>query len=155
MALSYGRRQSGTTGTSPAGFSLPGIDTHNIIKLEKGIRIMKKWNALFLAMLLACSFLAAPVRAADEAEDAKPKTEQVEEMLTVKQLRGKLLYKRNQIRKLERSAVAADGALQDKVVSLEGQIQALYVAAEPKLEALYAAEKDLLKRIDNAPDKKK
>ena len=139
----------------PREFSLPGIDTHDITKLEKGIRIMKKWNALFLAMLLACSFLAAPVHAADEAEGAKPKTEQVEETLTVKQLRGKLLYKRNQIRKLERSAVAADGALQDKVVSLEGQIQALYVAAEPKLEALYAAEKDLLKRIDNAPDKKK
>ena len=115
---------------------------------------MKKWNALFLAMLLACSFLTAPVHAADEEAGDKVKTEQVEENLTVKQLRGKLLYKRNQIRKLERSAVAADESLHGKIVALEGQIQALYVAAEPKLEALYGAEKDLLKRIDNASEKK-
>lgn len=103
-------------------------------------------------MVLTCSFFSAPVFA-DEAAKAEEKTEYVE-VLTVKQLRGKLLYKRNQIRKYERAAVAADDTLGYKIAELENKIQALYVAAEPKLEALYAAEKSLLKQIDDASPKK-
>lgn len=113
---------------------------------------MKKLQGMLLAAVLMCSFLTAPVFAA-EAEEKDVKEQSVE-VLTVKQLRGKLLYKRNQIRKYERSAIAADSKLADKVSGLENQIQALYVATEPKLEALYAAEKSLLKQIDDATPKK-
>lgn len=117
---------------------------------------MKKWQGMILAVALMCSFLTVPAIAADGAKadgKAEVKTENVEG-LTVKQLRGKLLYKRNQIRKLERAAIASDDELGGKVADLEEQILALYVAAEPKLEALYAAEKSLLKQIEEATPKK-
>ena len=113
---------------------------------------MKKWQGMLLAMVMMCSFLTAPAFAA-ETEKPEAKSEYVE-VLTVKQLRGKLLYKRNQIRKYERAAVAEDDTLGYKIAELENKIQALYVAAEPKLEALYAAEKGLLKQIDDASAKK-
>ncbi len=113
---------------------------------------MKKWQGMLLAMVMMCSFLTAPAFAA-ETEKPEAKSEYVE-VLTVKQLRGKLLYKRNQIRKYERAAIAEDDTLGYKIAELENKIQALYVAAEPKLEALYAAEKGLLKQIDEASQKK-
>jgi len=115
---------------------------------------MKKLNVVLLALLLSCGFLSLPARCAEGESSPAAATEAVSEGLTVKQLRGKLLYKRNQIRKLERTATSADASLQDKVLDLETQIQALYVAAEPKLGALYQAEKDLLNQIEEATPKK-
>ncbi|MGN0866887.1 MAG: hypothetical protein ACI4SG_04335 [Oligosphaeraceae bacterium] len=96
--------------------------------------------------------LLLPAATPQEAES--PKTEAVQEAPTVKQLRGKLLYKRNQIRKLEKAACEADAALQGKVTELESQLQALYLAAEPRLQALYQEEKTLLTQIQEATPKK-
>ena len=114
---------------------------------------MKRLNVLLLALLLGCSLFALPASAAEGIADA-PKTEAVSEVPTVKQLRGKLLYKRNQIRKLEKAAVNSDASIQGKVHALEEQIEAIYVAADPKLEALYKAEKELLRQIEEATPKK-
>ena len=114
---------------------------------------MKRLNLLLLALLLGCSLFALPASAAEGVADA-PKTEAVSEVPTVKQLRGKLLYKRNQIRKLEKAAVNSDASIQGKVHALEEQIEAIYVAADPKLEALYKAEKELLRQIEEATPKK-
>ena len=115
---------------------------------------MKSWNALFLFLLLGGALLCAPLPAAAPAEAQPPKTEAVQEAPTVKQLRGKLLYKRNQIRKREKAACAADTALQGKVEELEKQIQSLYQAAEPKLNSLYQEEKSLLTQIEEASPRK-
>jgi hypothetical protein len=71
----------------------------------------------------------------------------------VAQLRGKLLYKRSQMRKLERSAVGNDPALGEKVSRLEAEIEALYSAVEPKLTALYAEEKELNRQIESLSKK--
>ncbi len=64
------------------------------------------------------------------------------------QLRGKLLYKRNQARRLERAAMEADGELKKKIELLQSQIEALYVEANPKLAEIYAEQKQLEERIE-------
>lgn len=116
---------------------------------------MRRWNAFVLSMLLCSCFFCAPMAvSAAESESGEAKTEAVQDAPTVKQLRGKLLYKRNQIRKLERAACAADDELQTKVASLESQIQGLYSSAEPKLESLYQEEKALQHKIEEATPKK-
>ncbi len=117
---------------------------------------MKRWNAFMLSLLLGSCFFCAPlaVSAEESASSTEAKTVAVQDAPTVKQLRGKLLYKRNQIRKLERAACAADGDLQTKVASLESQIQELYKGAEPKLESLYQEEKALQLKIEEASPKK-
>ncbi|MCQ2396372.1 MAG: hypothetical protein MJ106_01590 [Lentisphaeria bacterium] len=115
---------------------------------------MKKWQGMLLAMVLMCSFFSGPIFAAETETAATAKKVEEVEVLTVKQLRGKLLYKRNQIRKYERAAIAADAELAGKIIELERSIQALYVAAEPKLDPLYAAEKSLLQQIEDASLKK-
>lgn len=118
---------------------------------------MKRWNAFMLSLLLGSCFFCAPlsVSAEESASTGDAKTVAVQQDApTVKQLRGKLLYKRNQIRKLERAACAADSDLQTKVTSLESQIQELYRSAEPKLESLYQEEKALQLKIEEASPKK-
>ena len=115
---------------------------------------MKNRNVLFLFLLLSGALLCPLLSAATPQETESPKTETVQEAPTVKQLRGKLLYKRNQIRKLEKAACEADAALQGKVTELENQIQTLYQTAEPKLQALYQEEKALLTQIQEATPKK-
>ena len=114
---------------------------------------MKRIGALFLAMLLAFSSIG--LRAEEtQAGGSTVQSQVVKQKDPVKQLRGKLLYKRNQIRKMERAAIAADPTLEEKVNNLENERQSLYVAVKPELAELYAAEKDLQKQIEAATSSK-
>ncbi len=81
------------------------------------------------------------------AEESKPIRD------PVAQLRGKLLYKRSQTRKLERTAVSTDPSLGEKISRLEAEIEALYSAAEPKLVPLYAEQKQLNEQIESLSKK--
>lgn len=73
----------------------------------------------------------------------------------VAKLRGKLLYKKNQIRKLERSATAGNDALRVRVDELEKERRGQYVAVEPKLAELYSEQDALAAEIDRlAPPKR-
>lgn len=96
------------------------------------------------------------------AEQAKPVPDSAETTITadskpirdpVAQLRGKLLYKRSQTRKLERTAVGNDPTLGEKIQRLEAEIEALYSAAEPKLAPLYAEQKQLTEQIESISKK--
>ena len=111
---------------------------------------MKPIRVLLLAALLAFSGVGIAAES-EEAEvlSSTPKVV-VAQKDPVKQLRGKLLYKKSQIRKLEKAALAADPTLEAKVKQLESQRQSLYVAIAPDLAELYAAEKDLQGQIDAA-----
>ncbi|MBP5300707.1 MAG: hypothetical protein J6Y80_04815 [Victivallales bacterium] len=114
---------------------------------------MKKLSVFLLAAMLSFSGIGlAAEGSSGEASSPKPivVTQQKD---PVKQLRGKLLYKKNQIRKLERAAVAADPSLEEKVAKLEQERQSLYVSVAPDLAELYAAEKDLQAQIDAAKAK--
>lgn len=65
------------------------------------------------------------------------------------QLRGKLLYKKSQSRKLEKTAEQSDPALKTRIAELHAVIEAAYVAANPKLAEIYQEQKELNERIDN------
>lgn len=118
--------------------------------------MMKRLSAIGLAMLLSASGLVMGAAAEAPSANAPAAVESAAqaEKSQVKQLRGKLLYKRNQIRKLERAADAASEELKNQVAALETQRENLYVAAEPKLSDLYAAEKELQAQINELTPKK-
>lgn len=65
------------------------------------------------------------------------------------QLRGKLLYKKSQARKLEKTAEQSDPALKARIAQLQADMEAAYVAANPKLAEIYQEQKELAERIDN------
>lgn len=122
---------------------------------------MFKKMALLMAVLALtgnCLYAAPDVAADDDiaqVEQVGETTASVaeEEVLTVKQLRGKLLYRKGQARKMEKAAEAKDPSLKEKVDSLNAQIRALYEAANPKLVEVYKIQDDLQKQIDAAPKK--
>lgn len=113
---------------------------------------MKTLSAIMLSALLACvglgqSAFAAEADVADKpvAVESAVKADKSE----VKKLRGKLLYRRNQIRKLERAAMSADADLAAAVQGLEERRRESLAGAEPKLKELYALEKELQGQIDS------
>ena len=73
----------------------------------------------------------------------------------LKQLRGKLLYERNRIRKLERAAEASHPELAEQIREMDSRREALYVSFEPKLEERYANEKSLMSQVETMTTKKK
>lgn len=89
---------------------------------------------LFIGSIGMLAEEVAKAEAVDKAESAR---------VQVAKLRGKLLYKRNQIRKLEKSACDANSELRQRMESIEKEKRTQYVVAEPKLEPLYA-EQDAL-----------
>ena len=107
-----------------------------------------KRRLLCISMIVAICLggMALSVDAASKSKSAKDN----EIQLAIGKLRGKLLYKKNQIRKLEKAALAADPTLEEKVNHLESERQSLYVSVAPGLAELYAAEKDLQGQIDAA-----
>ena len=111
---------------------------------------MKSWKAWLLALLVTAAGMGATrmVAAEKEVPAAPTAPAAVDVRAQVKQLRGKLLYKRSQIRKLERAAEAADAKLKAQIAELEAKRQAAYVAAQPKLGGLYAEERELQKQIE-------
>ena len=58
-------------------------------------------------------------------------------------MRGRLLYKKGQIRKLEKEACETNVQLKEKTDELEKERRVQFIAANPKLESLYA-EQDAL-----------
>ena len=91
--------------------------------------------------------LAAPAGEVLAPESVKP----VRDPVAV--LRGKLLYKRNQAKRLEREAADKDPLLHEKVQKLEAEIRALYCAAEPKLSEIYAEQSKLSDEIEGMKEK--
>ena len=118
---------------------------------------MNRINAIILAAMLACSGGALLADGGEPAVVDKPAAavESVENGgRNVKKLRGKLLYKRNQISKLERSAIDGDEQLRDKVESLEIQRRDLLSGAQPKLSELYQEEMELRQQINDLSPRK-
>lgn len=120
------------------------------MKLKTKNMLLRAGMAMGLA-LLPCS-ASEKAQAVDESPAvqaaaqvaAQPVAQSAEQVRAgIARLRGKLLYKKSQIRKLEKSACTANASLQDKADSLEKERRASFTAAEPKLEALYA-EQDAL-----------
>ena len=67
-------------------------------------------------------------------------------------LRGKLLYKKGQIRKLENGVTAASAELKGRVDELERQRRDLFQGAEPKLASLYEEHDQLSEQIRQAAE---
>lgn len=109
-----------------------------------------------MSAVLALNIGAAMLRAETEKmTDANTETAQANQVANkpvkdpTAQLRGKLLYKKSQARKLEKAAEEADPALKSKIVDLHTQAETAYVAANPKLAEIYQEQKELTERLDN------
>ena len=107
-----------------------------MMELKKNLR-----KAILTAVVTACAFsaLAKSDAAAPAAKPAKN---------PVAQLRGKLLYRHNQARKLERAALAEDPELQAQIEALDLQKEQLFIAANPKLADIYREQKSLNEQIE-------
>ena len=122
---------------------------------------MKKFLCrCMLAMLLSCGGWRAMAQEAeapapqDEKAVVKVEEEVKKEKSPVAKLRGKLLYKKSQIRKLEKAATASDAVLAEKLQELENQRRALLSSAEPRLAALYAEHDSMEDEIQKMTEKK-
>ena len=95
-------------------------------------------------MALALSFSAGSAfcQNGETAEDALKAAGETAKVQIAK-LRGRLLYKKSQIRKLEKSACEGNQALKQKMEAMEKEKRQSYIAVESKLEALYS-EQDIL-----------
>ncbi len=98
---------------------------------------MRKW------LLVACAVLAMGMPVwAEQAQDNGGETKTAQEVKTdlktqIRKLRGKVLYKKSQISRLEKQAKAADPAVKAKADQLEAQRRELFFAANPALKPLY------------------
>jgi hypothetical protein len=113
--------------------------------------MMKRMSLVLLAALLLPGLSAVSLvwgeAAADGAAAAKVGAEDGAVKNPVARLRGRLLYKRGQIRKLEKAAAEVNDALRAKADELEKERRAQYVAADPKLAGLYAEQDALEEEI--------
>lgn len=112
-----------------------------------------------LAMMLTCGVWCAVSQEAENPEVKENKEivkveEAKKEKNLVAKLRGKLLYKKSQIRKLEKAAAAADNVLASKLQELENQRRALLSSAEPRLAELYAEHDSMEDEIQKMTEKK-
>lgn len=121
---------------------------------------MKNWKRLgcagmtaLLLMLSSSSRAETAVDAGDGSGGAAPVVTKAEKNPVAK-LRGKLLYKKNQIRKLERSAAEGNNALRVRADELEKERRGQYVAVEPKLAELYSEQDGLSAEIDRLAPRK-
>jgi len=106
-------------------------------------------RALFLTAAVSLCLFGLP--AVTQAEDSDPATAAVEATSVkdqVARLRGKLLYKKNQARRLETQAEKTDSTLKAKIGELNNQKENLYVAVEPKLAEIYQEQKELTRQIE-------
>ena len=113
--------------------------------------VMKVCLLVLLSLFAIQAILPAQEAPAAEATQtvAKPGKASDEKRVQIAKLRGKLLYKRSQIRKLEKEASTKDSALASKVNDLEQQRRLLFENAEPKLKTLYAEEAAFELEIEN------
>ena len=113
-----------------------------------------------LTLLLMCGGWRALAQDAMKTEPAGEKSvvkvedEAKKEKAPVAKLRGKLLYKKSQIKKLEKVAVAADPTLANKLQELENQRRALLTAAEPRLGEMYAEQDSMERELQKMTEKK-
>ncbi len=91
--------------------------------------------------------MAAP-EIADDAVSQEPKQAVETVKQTKKQLQGKLLYRKNQARKLEKAAEVKNPELKEKVRKLNEEIRKAYTETEPKLSEVYSIQDDLQGLID-------
>ena len=129
---------------------------------------MREWNsgrklvaALVLGALaslptltLAQESLSEPASegCAVQVKTAEAGRDKAVEKKQLARLRGKLLYKKGQIRKLENGVTGASAELKGKVDELERQRRALLQGAEPKLASLYEEHDQLSEQIRQAAD---
>ncbi|MBR0457940.1 MAG: hypothetical protein IJJ26_01765 [Victivallales bacterium] len=113
--------------------------------------VWKVWLLMMVSLFATPSLMRAQEGApADGAKQvAKPGKAADEKRVQIAKMRGKLLYKRSQIRKLEKEASNKDANLASKIADLEQQRRNLYEDAQPKLKELYAEEAALELEIDN------
>lgn len=119
--------------------------------------MMKASSRRWLATLLLGVLLGTPLMGQGEAAPAAEEAVQVKSTAAVRdkaqekkqlaRLRGKLLYKKGQIRKLESGVTENSDDLKNKVAELERQRRDLYLGAEPKLAALYEEHDQLNEQI--------
>ena len=91
--------------------------------------------------LLCALCLCTSARCEDAALSTKKEAEALK--VQIAKMRGRLLYKKGQIRKLEKEACETNLQLKEKTDELEKERRTQFIAANPKLEALYA-EQDAL-----------
>ena len=129
---------------------------------------MREWNsgrklvaALVLGALaslptltLAQESLSEPASegCAVQVKTAEAGRDKAVEKKQLARLRGKLLYKKGQIRKLENVVTGASAELKGKVDELERQRRDLLQGAEPKLASLYEEHDQLSEQIRQAAD---
>ena len=91
----------------------------------------------------------APAQAAGQTaiEANAQKTEPVVDKTQVSRMRGKLLYKKGQIKKLEKAVTETNADASAKSANLERQRRELFIAAEPKLAQLYEEQDALEEQI--------
>jgi len=112
--------------------------------------MMKRMQRVLLAALVLPGVAAvSSVKAEEAAVKAEAAVAEAApaEKNPVARLRGRLLYKKGQTRKLEKAAAEVNEALKNKVDDLEQERRAQYVAAEPKLVELYAEQDALEEEI--------
>ena len=119
--------------------------------------MMKRMQRVLLAALVLPGVAAvSSVKAEEAAVKAEAAVAEAApaEKNPVARLRGRLLYKKGQIRKLEKAAAEVNEALKNKVDDLEQERRAQYVAAEPKLVELYAEQDalEVMEAMDEAFD---
>ena len=96
----------------------------------------------------------APAQAAGQTaiEANAQKTEPVVDKTQVSRMRGKLLYKKGQIKKLEKAVTETNADASAKSANLERQRRELFIAAEPKLAQLYEEQDSLEEQIRTLSD---
>ena len=102
----------------------------------------KTMTSMMVALTLAAGIGSAFSQSKDVAEDAVKAAAETAKVQIAK-LRGRLLYKKSQIRKLEKSACENNPALKTKMEKMEKEKRQSYIAVESKLEPLYS-EQDVL-----------
>ena len=102
----------------------------------------KTMTSMMVALTLAAGIGSAFSQSKDVAEDAVKAAAETAKVQIAK-LRGRLLYKKSQIRKLEKSACENNPALKTKMEEMEKEKRQSYIAVESKLEPLYS-EQDVL-----------
>ncbi|MBR4222714.1 MAG: hypothetical protein IKR81_16265 [Victivallales bacterium] len=106
------------------------------------MKFRKTMTSMMVALALAAGAGTAFCQNKDAAEDALKAAAETAKVQIAK-LRGRLLYKKSQIRKLEKSACESNPALKTKMEEMEKEKRQSYIAVESKLESLYS-EQDVL-----------
>ena len=106
---------------------------------------------LTIGLLCALCF-CAPVRCEDTSATIVKDAEALK--VQIAKMRGRLLYKKGQIRKLEKEACETNVQLKEKTDELEKERRVQFIAANPKLEALYAEQDALEQEIQKMTSEK-